>query len=63
MARIVSDYQIHIIAEQGNEEDGPDSRARGDRVYRNHRSADMGNKKVDRDRGNTYEIKGLRRQV
>nr|GEX59028.1 reverse transcriptase domain-containing protein [Tanacetum cinerariifolium] len=49
-----------LIADQGNEEDGPDSRARGDRFYHNCRSADRGNEKVDRDPGNISEIKGLR---
>ena len=63
MARRVSDYRIRRIADRGNEEDGPDSRARGDRFYRNRRSADRGNEKVDRDPGNIYEIKGLRQRV
>ena len=63
MARRVSDYRIRRIADRGNEEDGPDSRARGDRFYRNRRSADRGNEKVDRDPGNISEIKGLRRRV
>nr|GEY46507.1 nucleotide-binding alpha-beta plait domain-containing protein [Tanacetum cinerariifolium] len=63
MARRVSDYRIGRIADRGNEEDGPDSRACGDRFYHNRRSADRGNEKVDRDPGNISEIKGLRRQV
>nr|GFB10249.1 nucleotide-binding alpha-beta plait domain-containing protein [Tanacetum cinerariifolium] len=63
MARRVSDYRIRRIADRGNEEDGPDSRARGDRFYHNRRSADRGNEKVDRDPGNISEIKGLRRRV
>ncbi|PWA44652.1 hypothetical protein CTI12_AA523810 [Artemisia annua] len=63
MARRVSDYRIHRIADRGNEEDGPDSRARGDRFYRNRRCTDRGNEKVDRDPGNISEIKGLRRRV
>nr|GFB09478.1 reverse transcriptase domain-containing protein [Tanacetum cinerariifolium] len=46
------------IANRGNEEDGPDSRARRDRFYHNRRSADRGNEKVDRDPGNISEIKG-----
>nr|GEY93994.1 hypothetical protein [Tanacetum cinerariifolium] len=45
MARRVSDYRIRRIADRGNEEDGPDSRARGDRLYHNRRSADLGNEK------------------
>nr|GEU91112.1 reverse transcriptase domain-containing protein [Tanacetum cinerariifolium] len=61
MARRVSDYQIRRIADRGNEEDGPDSRARGDRFYHNRRSTDRGNEKVDRDPRNISEIKGLRR--
>nr|GFA53074.1 reverse transcriptase domain-containing protein [Tanacetum cinerariifolium] len=60
MARRVSDYRIHRIADRGNEEDGPDSRARGDRFYHNRRSADRGNEKVDHDPGNISEIKGLK---
>nr|GEV40798.1 RNA-directed DNA polymerase [Tanacetum cinerariifolium] len=63
MARRVSDYRIRRIADRGNEEDGPDSRARGDRFYHNRRSADRGNENVDRDPGNISEIKGLRRRV
>nr|GEY50374.1 mitogen-activated protein (MAP) kinase kinase kinase Ste11, Cryptococcus [Tanacetum cinerariifolium] len=63
MARRVSDYRICRIADRGNEEDGPDSRARGDRFYHNRRFADRGNEKVDRDPGNISEIKGLRRRV
>nr|GFB41052.1 nucleotide-binding alpha-beta plait domain-containing protein [Tanacetum cinerariifolium] len=63
MARRGSDYRIRRIADRGNEEDGPDSRARGDRFYHNRRSADRGNEKVDRDPGNISEIKGLRRRV
>nr|GEW38961.1 nucleotide-binding alpha-beta plait domain-containing protein [Tanacetum cinerariifolium] len=63
MARRVSDYRIRRIADRGNEEDGPDSRVRGDRFYHNRRSADRGNEKVDRDPGNIFEIKGLRRRV
>nr|GEY63422.1 hypothetical protein [Tanacetum cinerariifolium] len=63
IARRVSDYRIRRIADRGNEEDGPDSRARGDRFYHNRRSADRGNEKVDRDPGNIFEIKGLRRRV
>nr|GFA85901.1 nucleotide-binding alpha-beta plait domain-containing protein [Tanacetum cinerariifolium] len=63
MARRVSDYRIRRIADRGNEEDGPDSRARGDRFYHNRRSADRGNEKVDRDLGNIFEIKVLRRRV
>nr|GFC43072.1 reverse transcriptase domain-containing protein [Tanacetum cinerariifolium] len=59
MARRVSDYRIRRIADRGNEEDGPDSRARGDRFYHNRRSADRGNEKVDRDPGNISEIKRL----
>nr|GEU57549.1 putative reverse transcriptase domain, zinc finger, CCHC-type, aspartic peptidase domain protein [Tanacetum cinerariifolium] len=51
------------ITDRGNEEDGPDSRARGDRFYHNRRSADRGNEKVDRDPGNISEIKGLQRRV
>nr|GFA22625.1 nucleotide-binding alpha-beta plait domain-containing protein [Tanacetum cinerariifolium] len=60
MARRVSDYRIRRIADRGNEEDGPNSRARGDRFYHNRRSADRGNEKVDRDPWNISEIKGLR---
>nr|GEW11100.1 hypothetical protein [Tanacetum cinerariifolium] len=63
MARRVSDYRIRRIADRGNEEDGPDSRARGDHFYHNRRSADRGNEKVDRDLGNISEIKGLQRRV
>nr|GFA15249.1 nucleotide-binding alpha-beta plait domain-containing protein [Tanacetum cinerariifolium] len=63
MARHVSDYRIRRIADRGNEEGGPDSRACGDRFYHNRRSADRGNEKVDRDPGNISEIKGLRRRV
>nr|GEV83658.1 hypothetical protein [Tanacetum cinerariifolium] len=63
MARRVSDYRIRRIAERGNEEDGPDSRARGDRFYHNRRSADRSNKKVDSDPGNIFEIKALRRRM
>nr|GEY82955.1 nucleotide-binding alpha-beta plait domain-containing protein [Tanacetum cinerariifolium] len=63
MARCVSDYQIRKIADRGNEEDGPDSRAHGDHLYHNRRSTDRGNEKVDRDPGNISEIKGLRRRV
>nr|GEV68527.1 reverse transcriptase domain-containing protein [Tanacetum cinerariifolium] len=63
MARRVSDYRIRRIADRGNEEDGPDSRARGDRFYHNRRSADRGNEKVDRNLGNISVIKGLRRRV
>nr|GEV03198.1 hypothetical protein [Tanacetum cinerariifolium] len=63
MARRISDYRIRRIADRDNEEDGPDSRARGDRFYHNRRSADRGNEKVDRDLGNISEIKGLRRRV
>nr|GFC55539.1 nucleotide-binding alpha-beta plait domain-containing protein [Tanacetum cinerariifolium] len=63
MARRVSDYRIRRIADRGNEEDGPDSRAHGDRFYHNYRSANRGNEKVDRDPGNIFEIKGLRRRV
>nr|GFD50268.1 nucleotide-binding alpha-beta plait domain-containing protein [Tanacetum cinerariifolium] len=48
------------IADRGNEEDGPDSRARGDCFYHNRRSVDRGKEKVDRDLGNISEIKGLR---
>nr|GEW20236.1 wall-associated kinase family protein [Tanacetum cinerariifolium] len=62
MARRVSDYRIRRIADRGNEEDGPDSRAREDRFYHNRRSADRGNEKVDRDPGNISEIKGLWRR-
>nr|GEU77445.1 UBN2 domain-containing protein [Tanacetum cinerariifolium] len=62
MARRVSDYRIHRIVDRGNEEDGLDSRAHGDRFYHNRRSADRGNEKVDRDPGNISEIKGLRRR-
>nr|GEY95813.1 D-aminoacid aminotransferase-like PLP-dependent enzymes superfamily protein [Tanacetum cinerariifolium] len=51
------------IVDRGNEEDGPDSRARGDRFYHNRRSTDRGNEKVDHDPGNISEIKGLRRRV
>nr|GEX56243.1 integrase, catalytic region, zinc finger, CCHC-type, peptidase aspartic, catalytic [Tanacetum cinerariifolium] len=51
------------IVDRGNEEDGPDSRARGDRFYHNRRFADRGNEKVDRDPGNISEIKRLRRRV
>nr|GEV03222.1 nucleotide-binding alpha-beta plait domain-containing protein [Tanacetum cinerariifolium] len=51
------------IADRGNEEDGPDSRARGDRFYQNRRSADQGNEKVDRDPGNISEFKGLQRRL
>nr|GEY15464.1 hypothetical protein [Tanacetum cinerariifolium] len=40
MARRVSDYRIRRIADRGNEEDGPDSRAHGDRFYHNRRFAD-----------------------
>nr|GEZ72733.1 nucleotide-binding alpha-beta plait domain-containing protein [Tanacetum cinerariifolium] len=60
MARRVSDYRIRRIADRGNEEDGPDSRARGNCFYHNRRSVDRGNEKVDRDPGNISEIKGLR---
>nr|GFB09989.1 reverse transcriptase domain-containing protein [Tanacetum cinerariifolium] len=63
MARRVSDYRIRRIADRGNEEDGPDSRARGDRFYHNRRFADRGNEKVDRDPGNISKIKGLRRRI
>nr|GFB04520.1 nucleotide-binding alpha-beta plait domain-containing protein [Tanacetum cinerariifolium] len=63
MARRVSDYRIRRIADRGNEEDGPDSRARGDRFCHNRRSVDRGNEKVDRDPGNIFEIKGLWRRV
>nr|GEX74951.1 hypothetical protein [Tanacetum cinerariifolium] len=63
MARHVFDYRIRRIADRGNEEDGPDSRARGDRFYHNRRSADRGNEKVDRDPGNISEIKRLQRRV
>nr|GEV97688.1 exocyst complex component SEC10B-like isoform X1 [Tanacetum cinerariifolium] len=35
------------IADRCNEEDGPDSRARGDRFYHNRRSIDRGNEKAD----------------
>nr|GEU86981.1 RNA-directed DNA polymerase [Tanacetum cinerariifolium] len=51
MARRVSDYRIRRIADRGNEEDGPDSRARGDRFYHNRRSAERGNEKVDVTQG------------
>nr|GEX49921.1 TATA-binding protein-associated factor BTAF1 isoform X1 [Tanacetum cinerariifolium] len=51
------------FVDRGNEEDGPDLRARGDRFYHNRRSADRGNEKVDHDPGNISEIKGLRRRV
>nr|GEU80588.1 reverse transcriptase domain-containing protein [Tanacetum cinerariifolium] len=54
---------VNGIADRGNEEDGPDSRARGDRFYHNRRSADRGNEKVDCDPWNISEIKGLRRRV
>nr|GEW27249.1 reverse transcriptase domain-containing protein [Tanacetum cinerariifolium] len=50
------------VEEYENEEDGPDSRARGDRFYHNHRSVDRGNEKVDHDPGNISEINGLRRR-
>nr|GFB34472.1 nucleotide-binding alpha-beta plait domain-containing protein [Tanacetum cinerariifolium] len=63
MARRVFDYRIRRIADRGNEEDGSDSRARGDRFYHNRRSTDRDNEKVDRDPGNISEIKGLRRRV
>nr|GEX59361.1 hypothetical protein [Tanacetum cinerariifolium] len=63
MARRVFDYRIRRIVDRGNEEDGPDSRARGDRFYHNCRSADRGNEKVDRDPGNISEIKGIWRRV
>nr|GFB19325.1 nucleotide-binding alpha-beta plait domain-containing protein [Tanacetum cinerariifolium] len=63
MAGRVSDYRIRRIADRGNEEDAPDSRARGDRFYHNRRSADRGNEKVDRDPGNISENKGLRRRL
>nr|GEV31676.1 D-arabinono-1,4-lactone oxidase family protein [Tanacetum cinerariifolium] len=63
MVRRVSDYRIRRIADRGNEEDGPDSRARGDRFYHNRRSADRGKENVDRDPGNISDIKGLRRRV
>nr|GEY23835.1 hypothetical protein [Tanacetum cinerariifolium] len=63
MARLVSDYRIRRIANRGNEEDGPDSRACGDRFYHNRRSANRGNEKVDRDPRNISEIKGLWRRV
>nr|GEZ05362.1 reverse transcriptase domain-containing protein [Tanacetum cinerariifolium] len=33
MGRRVSDYRIRRITDRGNKEDGPDSRARGDRFY------------------------------
>nr|GFA31303.1 zf-CCHC domain-containing protein/UBN2 domain-containing protein [Tanacetum cinerariifolium] len=56
MARRVSDYQIRRIADRENEEDGPTSHARGDRFYHNRRSADRGNKKVDRDPGNLFFV-------
>nr|GEW10165.1 nucleotide-binding alpha-beta plait domain-containing protein [Tanacetum cinerariifolium] len=62
MARRVSDYRIRRITDRGNEEDGPDSRARAYRFYDNRRSANRGNEKVDRDPGNISEIKGLRRR-
>nr|GEY77513.1 hypothetical protein [Tanacetum cinerariifolium] len=62
MARRVFDYRIRGIADRGNEEDGPDSRARAYRFYHNRRSANRGNEKVDRDPGNVSEIKGLRRR-
>ncbi|PWA72913.1 nucleotide-binding alpha-beta plait domain-containing protein [Artemisia annua] len=47
MARRVYDYRIRRYADRGNEEDGPDSRAHGDRFYRNRRSADRGIEKAD----------------
>nr|GEY30385.1 reverse transcriptase domain-containing protein [Tanacetum cinerariifolium] len=60
----VRELEVNGIVDRGNEEeDGPDSRARGDRFYHNRRSADRGNEKVDRDPGNISEIKGLRRRV
>nr|GFB30134.1 hypothetical protein [Tanacetum cinerariifolium] len=59
----VTSYRIHRIADRSNEEDGPDSRARGDRFYHKRRSADRGNEKVDRDPGNISEIKGLRHEI
>nr|GEV01011.1 RNA-directed DNA polymerase, eukaryota [Tanacetum cinerariifolium] len=60
MARRVFDYRIRRIADRGNKEDGPDSRARGDRFHHDRRSADRGNEKVDRITENISEIKGLR---
>nr|GEY58894.1 zinc finger, CCHC-type [Tanacetum cinerariifolium] len=63
MARRVFDYRIRRIADRGNEENGPDSRARGDRFYHNRRSTDRGNEKVDRDPRNIFEIQGLQRRV
>nr|GFC18321.1 RNA-directed DNA polymerase [Tanacetum cinerariifolium] len=54
---------VDKIADRGNEEDGPDSRARGDIFYHSHRSVDRGNEKVDHDPGNISEIKGFRRRV
>nr|GFC79441.1 F-box domain, galactose oxidase, beta-propeller [Tanacetum cinerariifolium] len=56
-------YSELRIADRGNEEDGPDSRARGDRFYHNRRSTDRGNEKVDRDPRNISKIKGLQRRV
>nr|GFB99408.1 nucleotide-binding alpha-beta plait domain-containing protein [Tanacetum cinerariifolium] len=73
MARRVSDYRIRRIAELGNEEDGSDSRARGDRFYHNRRSTDRGNEKADPEKdlrarvatgdeeGNRIEIRRLGR--
>nr|GEX28148.1 DNA topoisomerase 2 [Tanacetum cinerariifolium] len=63
MRKDVVSKEMLRIADRGNEEDGPDSRARGDRFYHNRRSTDRGNEKVDRDPGNISEIKGLQRRV
>nr|GFB76039.1 nucleotide-binding alpha-beta plait domain-containing protein [Tanacetum cinerariifolium] len=63
MARRVSDYRIRRIADRGNEEDGPDSRARGDCFYHNCRSADRGNEEDGPDSRAISEIKGLQRRV
>nr|GEX45200.1 reverse transcriptase domain-containing protein [Tanacetum cinerariifolium] len=59
----VRELEVNRITDRGNKEDGPDSRARGDRFYHNRRSTNRGNEKVDRDPGNISEIKGLRRRV
>nr|GFA24469.1 nucleotide-binding alpha-beta plait domain-containing protein [Tanacetum cinerariifolium] len=58
-----NEARLNECSRQGNEEDGPDSRAHGDRFYNNRRSVDRGNEKVDRNPGNISEIKGLWRRV
>nr|GFA07402.1 hypothetical protein [Tanacetum cinerariifolium] len=54
------DDSVFKITDRGNEEDGPDLRARGDRFYHNRRSVDRGNEKMDHDPGIISEMKGLR---